>query len=410
MSRVLIGLPVVVLALTMVPATLAESITEAIKNGDFILNLRYRFEIVDEETFTEDAEASTLRLRLGYKTGSWYDIYVLGEFAGNVTVGLDDYNSTSNGKTQFPVVADPEDEEFNQAFVGYTGVEKTVFKLGRQRINLDNQRFVGSVSWRQLEQTFDSFTVMVDALDNIKFFFGWLNNANSIFGEHNSNPGLADVGQDTPLANASFRFKVGTLVAYGYFFDYKDSPLLSHRNIGARFTGKAKLSDELSLVYAAEYADQSDYKEGAATIDADYALGEIGVEFNKVTLKVGYEVLSGDGVSAFQTPFATLHRFNGWADRFLATPATGLEDLYFSATATINGYRLLGVYHDFSAYTGGFDYGTEINLQVVKPFREIYAWGAKFARYDSDLVAVPDPGPAFTHDANKLWGWFEVRF
>jgi hypothetical protein len=415
MSRILMGLLVVVLALTVVPSTRAESITEAIKNGDVILNLRYRFEFVDEENFSEDAEASTLRLRLGYRTGDWYDIFALGEFAGTVAIGPDDYNSTSNGKTQFPVVPDPEDEEFNQAFVGYRGVERTLFKLGRQRINLDNQRFLGSVAWRQLEQTFDSFTATVEVLDNMEFFVGWLNNANTVFGEHNSNPALSDIGLDAPLINASFRFKVGTLVAYGYFFDFKDAPLLSNQNIGARFTGKAKLSDELSLVYAAELANQSDYKGGASIIDAEYFLGEVGVTFSKVTLKVGYEVLGGDGTYSFLTPFATLHRHNGWADRFLLTPTTGLEDLYISAAATLNGYKLIGVYHDFSADTGGFDYGTEIDLGVVKPFREIYAWGAKYAKYSSDLAPVGGPGPPDlsefpTRDADKLWGWFEVKF
>ena len=36
-----------------------------------------------------------------------------------------------------------------------------------------------------------------------------------------------------------------------------------------------------------------------------------------------------------QTPLATLHAFNGWADMFLTTPANGLQDLYFRASYTL---------------------------------------------------------------------------
>ena len=41
-------------------------------------------------------------------------------------------------------------------------------------------------------------------------------------------------------------------------------------------------------------------------------------------LTAGYEELGSDGgVAAFQTPLATLHAFNGWADLFLTTPGDG---------------------------------------------------------------------------------------
>ena len=60
----------------------------------------------------------------------------------------EDYNSTVNGLTQFPVVADPENIELNRLQLQYRGLPKTVVTIGRQRINLDDQRFVGAVGWR----------------------------------------------------------------------------------------------------------------------------------------------------------------------------------------------------------------------------------------------------------------------
>ena len=53
---------------------------------------------------------------------------------------------------------------------------------------------------------------------------------------------------------------------------------------------------------------------------------------------VGWEVLGGDDSTvlneAFQTPLATLHAFQGWADVFLSTPAAGIDDKYLKFKVT----------------------------------------------------------------------------
>ena len=116
--------------------------------------------------------------------------------------------------------------------------------------------------------------------------------------------------------------------------------------------------------------------------------------------KVGYEVLGSDnGRGSFQTPLATLHKFNGWADKFLGTPAGGLEDLYGSLSykvgvdGPLKGMKFDAVYHDFSADIGG-DYGSEIDLQVSKKFGKNYYAGLKFAHYSAD---------GFATDTQKIW-------
>ena len=45
---------------------------------------------------------------------------------------------------------------------------RTLVTTGRQRINLDDQRFVGSSGWRQNEQTFDAARVEATILKNLK--------------------------------------------------------------------------------------------------------------------------------------------------------------------------------------------------------------------------------------------------
>ena len=74
-------------------------------------------------------------------------------------VGNELYNSTRNGITDRPVVADPTGTDVNQALILYRGIDSTLIRAGRQRINLDNQRFVGAVGWRQNDQTYDGISL-----------------------------------------------------------------------------------------------------------------------------------------------------------------------------------------------------------------------------------------------------------
>ena len=129
----------------------AEGFVESILAGKPIINLRYRFEHVDQEGLPEDANASTLRSRLGYETQAYKNFYVLVELESVFSIGKERFNDTINGKSDFPVVADPETTELNQGFLNFDGLPDTSLRFGRQRIVLDNQRFVGAVGFRQNE-------------------------------------------------------------------------------------------------------------------------------------------------------------------------------------------------------------------------------------------------------------------
>ncbi len=373
-------------------------LTDALTQGEVNVDLRYRFELVDEEGFAQDAEASTLRLRLGYETGSYHGVFARVEVEALETIGSERYNSTANGLAGFPVVADPEDGEINQGYIGYSGVENTMFTLGRQRIALDNHRFIGNVGWRQLEQTFDAFAVKSDVRAGVALFYAHLDNANRIFGAHHPDPVFAESDLSGDLVNVSIASPIGTLTGYAYLLEFQDAPASSHKDLGVRLTGE-RITDGVVFLYTAEFADQSDYEGGASSVDATYLLGEAGIELHGFTLKLGYEQLGGDGTYGFQTPLATLHAMNGWADKFLSTPPAGLEDLSFSVATTVRGVKIVGAYHDFSADEGGDDYGTELDLAITRKFKEIYTVGAKYASYDAGSLST---------DTDKLWLWFQV--
>ena len=120
-----------------------------------------RAEFVDQTPLAEDADAATLRLRAGFESGKAWNTTLLAE--GEFVTPFDgDYRAdpARATRTAFPVVADPESYEVNRLQLTNTALPGTTLTLGRQRIVLDDHRFVGNVGWRQNEQTFDAVRVV----------------------------------------------------------------------------------------------------------------------------------------------------------------------------------------------------------------------------------------------------------
>ena len=109
---------------------------------------------------------------------------------------------------------------------------------------------------------------------------------------------------------------------------------------------------------------------------------------------------SDDGEVGFATPLATVHKFNGWADTFINTPANGLVDTYISVGTKVGPGKLAAIYHDFAADNGSDDYGSELDVVYGMKFGKAYTAGIKYADYSSDGYAV---------DTQKLWVWFGVK-
>jgi len=118
-----------------------------------------------------------------------------------------------------------------------------------------------------------------------------------------------------------------------------------------------------------------------------------------VTLTVGYEVLGSDkGVTAFRTPLATGHKWNGWADKFLTTPAAGLEDFYIDLTYKVkdmdgsleilNGLLTKIQYHNFSATKGDAFYGREWGVYLKKSVHKNVYVETKYAAHDANDIGT----------------------
>lgn len=378
------------------------SLTGTITQGVPLLNMRYRLENVEQDNELKDATASTLRTRLGFESAEYHGLGVLVEGENIVSVGDEDYNSSTNDNSEYSTVLDPETTEFNQAYISYRFLRDTLFKVGRQRMKWDNERFLGNVGFRQNEQTYDAVTLMNTSFAGSRFIYAYMTEAQRFVGDDNP---LGDLDMNSHFINYSYQqLNSNRLTAYAYFLEMKIQQLLgrSTKTFGLRYKGDLDMAST-KLLYTLEYANQSDYAKGASTNDADYALLELGVKFsNEWIAKLGVEVLSGDGTYGFQTPLATAHAHNGAADTFAAgTPANGLVDTYANISAPILGAKTTITYHNFASDNDSIDYGTEVDVEVSKKFGERYQLGLKYAAYSADELAV---------DTDKIWGWFQVSF
>ena len=395
-----------------------DAFMDALTSGKVDFSFRVRYEHVDDKSKAaalQEADATTARTTLGYTTGDFYKVfgYLQFENVTDITDG-DQYNDGTNGLTTKPVIADPSGTEVNQAFVGIKLLDKNVIKVGRQIITPRGapfHRFLGTVLWRQNWQTQDAVTVTNTYFKDTEILAGYIWNNNTIFG--------TDRDMEAPIFNIKYNgFKYARLEGYYYDLDFTNTADLANASttLGGRVYGAYPFQDNLSLIYAGEYATQSDTGSNPNNYDADYYLAEGGLKMKmdsfvtSVMGKVSYEVLESDKGTAgtvFRTPLATGHAFQGWADNFLTTPAAGIEDTYLTLVATGQyDTKLIVSYHMLQAETGSFDYGDEIDVWLTKKFVKKYEVGLKYAGYD----ASSDAGNTKATDLSKFWAYFSFTY
>lgn len=369
-----------------------------------IADARLRLELVDQDGLAEDAEALTLRLRAGaqWRSGDWS---ILGEAEG-VAALSEHYDSGLNGKTQYPVVADPENIELNRLQLQYRGLPKSTITLGRQRINLEDQRFVGAVGWRQNEQTFDAVRLEYGDPKGFRadLAFSW--SARTIWGIDGTRARQQAIGGTNVFATVSHPTRLGALSAFAFLVDQDEAAVqgyrLSSQTYGLRLAGSRPVSKAARISYVLSFARQSDFHRNPNNYSADYWLAELGAELGGLKLGLGHERLGADegvALTSFQTPLATLHKFQGWADKFLTTPPNGMRDWYGSAgygwkgVLGLDAVNAIVVYHDFRSDRLGQHYGHEWDAQLsAKKGR--WTATAKLADYDADEFAT---------DTAKFW-------
>ena len=397
------------------------------RKGAIKFDLNYRYENVNEDNRynpatglllpaskqPQTANANTARLRLGFLSPVFNGFQGYAEYAGNLALD-DQYNNTlASGNSSYSKVADPQGSELNQLWVAYTGIADNTFKVGRQRIKLDDDRFIGNVGWRQMEQTYDSILLT----HNNQKLFGLVVNAGYIGSVQNFTQTHNNI--EAPIINLNYKMgEYGNLVGYGYWLDFTQPQYFakSSQTYGLRATccvkplDSIKVSDKLGIVYTAEWSHQSNYGHSSTPYSAERYNFMGGFSAYNVMFQGAMEQLNGSGVNkAFSTPLGTNHAFQGWADLFLVTPSNGIRDVFGTVMLPFQRGDLVlsGIYHEYTDDTGRYNYGNEWNFQAVQKLGKHYTLLAKYAYYH----AGDNLDPTFkSTDTQKIWLQGNISF
>ena len=374
------------------PATaLADDLADAFTGGTPSIELRPRFEFVDQNG-KASAQAFTMRTLLGFSTkpidglGATLQFINVADIAGT-------YNSVVNGLTRYASIPDPSATNVNQAFASYAGIPDTTVVAGRQIINLDDVRFVGNVDFRQNMQTFDALTVTSKPLPDFKVTVGYAWGIKDILNRHLPTTIFIGEGYWSAFKEAAFDAfayaygnDAGSVIAGAAGCGLVGPQACNSVTYGLRGHGEIPLPGDFKLEYKVTYAHQSPYDGGSGLIDADYvqASGKLGWQGYNAGAEYMLMGSNGSGTYGFQTPLATKHAFNGWAEMFLTTPPAGLETVDVFAGATLFDVTGLVKYYRFRSDYGDKNYGDEWDLSLTYKFSAHLQLGAEYAAYHAD--------------------------
>jgi len=409
------------------PAVSGATISEAIAGGRLLLEIRGRYEHVDQTktaVITANANAYTVRTRLGWETADFHGVKGLVEFEDVRALNGEHYAVNVPGattpplngssKARYPLVNDPEVTELNRLQLSWTPNSLVSATLGRQRIIVDDQRFIGNVGWRQDEQTFDAARVDA-AYGRVKATYVYVFRVNRVLGE------MKDWNSDSHLLNVTYSpAEQLRLEGFVYALDFDNSLPNGSITKGVKASGKTWVS-LFQLAYEGTYAHQSDWRHQTASYGLDYWAANAAATFDIYTAKVDYESLQGNGTRGFTTPLATTHQFQGWSDAFVQPLGgnkgfvDGIKDLNVTLNVKprmkwtyLSNLDLLVRYHDFDDQRTGAALGHEWDAQIqaaINPKLTAALKYAGFQRVDHTPVGTATPPASRT----KIWFTLEYK-
>lgn len=368
-----------------------------------VAEARLRYEHVDQHGLTQQADALTVRARAGLTASSGaLSATLVGQ--GTLAV-IDRYFDGFDKAANKPLVADPQNFALYIAQLQYRTKALTLTG-GRQKILLDDERFVGNVAFRDNGQTFDAVRAELTPAKGLKLDVSYAWSVRTIWGLQGKGARQQAVSGDNILANLSYATPLGTLSGFAYLVDQDEAAVqayrLSSQTYGVRLAGNQPLSKFAKLAYQLSYARQSDYHRNPNDYAADYWLADATLDLHGWKLNAGYEVLGashGAALTSFQTPLGTNFKFQGWADKFLTTPANGMRDLYvgtgygWKQVGPLSGVALAATWHRFESDRLDQHYGNEWDLIASAKLRRT-ALSVRYAHYDARAMAT---------DTEKLW-------
>jgi hypothetical protein len=293
----------------------------------------------------------------------------------------------------------------------WSGLPQSVLIFGQEALSLDNERWIGAADWRQLGQTMDGLTAKNHSIPGLDLSYSYIFHANRVFGPRAGSAANISYDGHSHLINASYTgIPDVKLIGYSYMLDFSNAAMLSSATTGGRIEIKHECMKDVNGLLNAEYARQVSYENDPVSFGYNYYLVEPGINVGSVTGKIAYEAMGGDGNHALQTPLDTGHAFNGWAEKFLTTPVTGLDNVHVSAeykspehNKWLNSTVGKFVWYNFSADSRSLHYGNEYDFWLAQTFYKHYTLGFEYADFHADQ------SPAVT-DTRKIAVQLQVRY
>ena len=346
-----------------------DDLTKAIGSGEFVFNGKLRFWHANDDVASA-SQAYTFGTNFGYLTKSYkgFQIYIEGESV--VALTPDQYFDGINGRTDLTNVTDPETLELNQIHIAYKGSfnsTELAFKVGRQAAIVEDERFIGRVSARQDDQTFDALYGRIqNDQKGLAFEYAYMYQINRLLAEEIDWRSDSHVFMLRYYKNQKIRFGLFT-----HFLDFQeDAPAVSNQTFGITVDRGSLPKDKIALNYKTAFAYQSDFGDNPTDYTAFLVNVEAGVSLPSLGIfNIGYELASSDnGVASYQFPLSTGQRLHRISDVFIDPPADGLHNPYLTAETNklfwgIGGW--LGYHAYFSEEEGDF-LGQEIDVVLYR--------------------------------------------
>jgi len=368
------------------------SIGESLARGRLALELRPRYNRIEESNYPDTAEGGTVRATAGWRSAPYRGLRLTVEAIHADHLGRKNFNDDPAllATDPYPLLPDPRYSGVNQAHVEYTGLEAMRLRLGRQIVRVDNQRWVSDNDFRQIPQVFDGISLVHTGIENTELSAQHYWRVRTTSGE-TQNLRLS-------ILRAAWNPLPGhSLSAYGYFHDQADNGAFtgfadnSYRVVGVKAEGAARAAGTIDIPYIAEYAQQRPYADGDARIDVNYWRVGAGMAGAAWTVRFDQEVKgSNGGLYGLQMPLTDFYAFNGWTLHFFNTPRQGLRDRWLTLRYALGPVTLYGEAHRFRSDYGGIDFGRENDIGVTYVFNENIVARLQHARYDPG-ADTPDP-------------------
>lgn len=314
----------------------------------------------------DSASLASLRTRFGIKTDSIGGFKFLAEGEHTwVLTDTDNYRAFPGfAPSDRALIADPDNLQLNRLQVSYfSDLLDTTVTVGRQLITLSDQRFIGAVGWRQNDQTFDAVVVENKSITDLTATYAYIEQVNRIFGTNAPSSALEKWQGESHLIHLEYDgIKNTTLRAFAYLLDFENSLANSTDTYGLEIQG-----NHGNLNYLVTIATQNDAGDNPLDYSEQYYRAQLGYKTDAFHCGIGAEVMTSDGMGGrFRHPLGTNHKFNGFADAFLTTPADGLIDYYGWVGTKALGFNHTLKIHDFHTQTNSQDLGWELDYVATR--------------------------------------------